>query len=166
MDERPEQRDSLPCQIGSVPNLILSGGGGINPLADVWRWGRRFLKRRGNYLLNCWSREAPPGGEEGAPLLPGTRVRVKSEAEIRATLNRWNQLKGCAFMNEMLPFCDSRQTVLKPVARFLDERDYRMKKCRGIYLLEGVYCSGTVDFGSCDRTCFYFWRREWLEQAE
>jgi hypothetical protein len=48
--------------------------------------------------------------------------------------------------------------------KFLDERDYRVKKCKGIILLEGAICGGTAYFGRCDRACFFFWREEWLEK--
>ena len=49
---------------------------------------------------------------------------------------------------------------------FLDERDHRLKKCRGVLLLEGALCQGTAKFGRCDRSCFYFWREEWLEKMD
>ena len=98
-------------------------------------------------------------------LKPGDLVQVKSKAEIQATLNRWNQLKRCAFMEEMGPYCGTTQRVFKRVEKFLDERDYLMKKCKGIIILEGVYCEGTRDFGACDRSCFFFWREEWLKKA-
>jgi hypothetical protein len=39
-----------------------------------------------------------------------------------------------------------------------------MKNIKGIIILDGVFCQGTKDFGACDRTCFYFWREEWLEK--
>jgi len=97
-------------------------------------------------------------------LKPGDWVIVKSKEEIKETVNNWNQLKGCAFMEEMWPYCGTKQRVLKRVERFLDERDYLVKKCKGIVLLEGVMCQGTKDFGPCDRSCFYFWREEWLEK--
>jgi hypothetical protein len=41
-----------------------------------------------------------------------------------------------------------------------------MKQCKGIVILENVFCQGTKDFGACDRTCFFFWREEWLEKIE
>lgn len=43
---------------------------------------------------------------------------------------------------------------------FLDERDYKVKKVKGIVLLEGVIYQGTPVFGRCDRSCFLFWREE------
>jgi hypothetical protein len=131
---------------------------------------RRVLRRRLTFLRNRISRSggvayAPPGTERtavGQALVAGQSVRVKTREEIQATLDSWNYLKGCGFMEEMWQYCGTRQRVLKPVRRFLDERDYRVKKARGIVLLEGVTCEGTRDYGPCDRNCYYFWREEWL----
>jgi hypothetical protein len=50
--------------------------------------------------------------------------------------------------------------------RFLDERDYKVKKAKGIVLLKDVICHGTPVFGRCDRCCHLFWRVEWLEKIE
>jgi len=66
----------------------------------------------------------------------------------------------------MAEYCGTTQRVLKLMKRFVDERDLRVKKSSGIILLEGVMCKGTADFGSCDRSCFYFWREEWLEKVD
>ena len=95
----------------------------------------------------------------------GDLVRVRSRVEIEATLDSWNELKGCAVMPDMWQYCDTTQRVFKVVERFVDERDYRLKKGTGIILLEGLICQGTIDYGRCDRSCFYFWRVEWLEKA-
>jgi hypothetical protein len=91
-------------------------------------------------------------------------VRIRSKEEIRATLDNWNQRRGCSFLDEMWPYCGTQQRVFKRVERFLDERDYLTKRCKGIVLLEGLICEGTKYFGPCDRSCFYFWREEWLEK--
>lgn len=123
------------------------------------------------YLQNFLFRRAPSNEASSvramvsmyAELKPGTKVRVRSQEEIAVTLNEWNQLKRCAFMEEMWPYCGTTQTVFKRVGQFLDERDYLIKKCRGTVILDGVYCEGTRDFGPCDRSCFFFWREEWLE---
>jgi len=108
----------------------------------------------------------PPAAVTTSSLKAGDLVCVRSREEIEATLNPWRQLKGCTFMEEMEPYCGTTQRVLKPVERFLDERDYRIKKTRGIILLEGLLCQGTERFGRCDRSCFYFWREEWLEKID
>ena len=99
-------------------------------------------------------------------LKAGDLVRIRSKEEIRVTLGDWNNLKGCIFMEEMWRYCETPQRVLKPVVRFLDERDYRVKRVQDTVILEGVNCQGTVDFGPCDRNCFFFWRKEWLEKIE
>ena len=96
----------------------------------------------------------------------GDFVRVRSAKEIQTTLNRWKEYKGCGFMDDMWDYCDSKQRVLKPVRRFVDERDYQVKKVKGIVLLEGLTCQGTPILGRCDRNCHYFWREEWLEKID
>jgi hypothetical protein len=160
------------CQIQCLPHMSQPS----NTRDAIWRLSnraKRFIKRRLNYLHNRLSRpgnrndsqaacgEAPNIGE----LRSGDRVRVKTKKQILETLNSWNTLRGCAFMEEMWRFCGTNQRVLKRVERFLDERDYLVKKCNNIVILEGVQCSGSVDFGRCDRTCFLFWREEWLEKT-
>ena len=100
------------------------------------------------------------------PLKEGDLVRVRWKEEIVATLDRRCRLKGCSFANEMEPYCGTVRRVLKPVQQFVDERDQRLKKCKGLVLLEGVMCEGVPAFGRCDRSCFFFWREEWLEKIK
>jgi hypothetical protein len=135
---------------------------------------RRIIKRRWHYLINLFAgiiktkKIISKNKVKSSPLnvlQPGDNVRVRSREEIQATLNYWNQLKGCSFMEEMSPYCNTKQRVLKRIEKFLDERDYLMKKTRGVVILDGIFCKGTKDFGACDRTCFYFWREEWLEKV-
>jgi hypothetical protein len=146
----------------------------LSLVENVWQSRyklKRVLKRRLNYLRNRVSRggqrarmsTAPGVNAASQALVAGQSVRVRSREGIQATLDSWNYLKGCGFMEEMWPYCGTRQRVLKPVQRFLDEHDYRVKKARGVVILEGVHCQGTIDYGRCDRNCYYFWREEWLE---
>lgn len=160
------------CQIYSVPE-ITEPPMPLDFLRYVQRRLKRFLKRRYWYLVNRCSNSMEAGvpvqGEacrsrQLTMLKSGDLVRVRSMQEIRGTLDNWNKLKGCSFMEEMHQYCGTIQRVHKRVETFLDERDYRAKRCKGIYLLEGVMCQGTVDFGPCDRSCFFFWREEWLEK--
>ncbi|GAP11692.1 hypothetical protein BECAL_02883 [Bellilinea caldifistulae] len=97
-------------------------------------------------------------------LQAGDWVRVRPAEDIQSTLDRWHELKGCAFLSEMWQYCGTTQRVLVRMERFLDERDYKVKKCNGIVLLEGLMCTGTPVFGRCDRRCHFFWREEWLEK--
>jgi len=130
---------------------------------------KRALKR----TLTSWrsrlrgvDRTASAAGRPAdAPTLKaGDLVRVRSLQEIQATLNPWGELRGCSFMEGMAPFCGTTQRVCKCVERFMDERNYQMRKARGIVLLEGVFCEGTDALGRCDRSCLFFWREEWLEK--
>lgn len=134
----------------------------------------RTLKKHTNSVMNWFAKlrgkktrpSIPLTRAEAISLKAGDLVRVRSKADIEATLNHWGQLKGCKFMIELWPYCDTTQRVLKPMERFVDERDLHVKKCKGLVLLEGVMCQGTTEFGRCDRSCFLFWREEWLEKIE
>jgi hypothetical protein len=133
----------------------------------------RILKRQANAIIDCAvnlrgknSPSAKPVTEvQTVPLKAGDLVRVRSKEEIETTLNHLRQTKGCTFMHEMLPYCGTVQRVLKPMERFVDERDLRVKKCKGLILLEGVMCQGTTGSGRCDRSCHVFWREEWLDRV-
>jgi len=162
------------CQIHCLPQMCAE----LNPAEILWQRRNRVkrrLKRRWKYLINLLSnannvasaeQEKARSGSKASIMQSGDLVRVKSKREIRATLDNWNMLRGCGFMQEMEPYCDTTQRVFKRVERFLDERDYLMKKCKGMVTLDGVLCGGTIDFGACDRGCFFFWREEWLEKLE
>lgn len=135
---------------------------------------KRRLKRSFSNLAQKFEKilgkeDASPGVQTAASsmqLVAGDLVRVRSEKEIRDTLNIWKELKGCMFMEAMWQYCGTVQRVLKPVERFVDERDYRVKRAKGLVLLKDLICEGTPDYGRCDRACFYFWRVEWLEKIE
>jgi len=161
------------CQIHCLPEMSER----IGTLEVLWQKRsriRRIVKRRRNYMINLIneifrkmkrSTEIDQIKNKDITLQPGDIVRVRSREQIKATLDRWNQLKKCAFMEEMWPYCGTTQKIFKRVENFLDERDYLIKKCKGIVALEGVFCEGTKDFGPCDRSCFLFWREEWLEKT-
>jgi hypothetical protein len=116
------------------------------------------------------SRNEPtgPAVEADAPpvhLAAGTSVRVKSREEVRAMLGPFGDYKGLAMMPNMWQFCGTEQRIFKRVERYVDERELRVRKATGIVLLEGLMCQGTQTF-PCDRSCFYFWREEWLTKIE
>ena len=133
--------------------------------------GVRFLRNRivlFHYALtkrkNKRSKSAV--GPAAENLKPGDRVRIKSREEISKTLDGWKRYKGCRFMDEMWKYCSSTHTVFKRVNQMLDERTMRMKRCTNVYILDGLVCDGSWPFTKCDRSCFYFWRSEWLEKLE
>lgn len=172
------------CQIPCLPN-IAEGRAEFGPqsfdkrlkraLARPWNYYvKRYLKRGLSLVDNLYSLVKPKENvtmhaQEKPSIVhleAGDWVRVRSLEEIQATLNRFKELKGCAFLDDMRQYCGSRQRVVKVMERFLDERDYQVKKTRGIVLLDGLYCQGTPVFGRCDRSCLLFWREEWLEKIK
>ena len=170
------------CQIPCLPQLA-EGKAEFGPqpfvkrlkraLARPWNYYvKRYLKRVLGYFMKVTGRkkrheqilETAKENPAANHLDAGDWVRVRPLAEIQETLNPFKELKGCAFLEDMKPYCGTRQRVLKRLERFLDERDYQVKKAKGIVLLESVHCQGTPVFGRCDRSCFLFWREEWLEK--
>lgn len=163
------------CQLPCVPKFSI--GSAETPgkfsikrlLAYPWnRYVKGWLKQayrfslrwRENTPAQAAARDFPPT----APLQTGDLVRVRARQEIDATLDPFKELKGCAFLPDMYQYCGTQQRVLRSMQRFMDERDYKLKKARGVILLENVICTGTPAFGACDRCCFLFWREEWLER--
>lgn len=159
--------ESGECQLHSLQPIQVPVSGFEQLRHRLKHAVRRRLKYLANVIRRLVRPKQMPSTAIGQPaaLQPGDRVRVRSRDEIRATLSDWNRLNGCGFMEEMWEFCGTEQTVMKKMGRFLDEQDYTLKRVRGnMYLLEGVICNGTVDWGPCDRSCFFFWREEWLEK--
>jgi hypothetical protein len=170
------------CQIPCLPR-IAEGDAYFEPqplsrrlkrsLAKPWNYTvkknlKLILRRYAMFSARLQDRINPEARPISGTLSPGLKagdwVRVRSKEEIRVTLDRFKELKGCAFLEYMEQYCGTTQRVLQVMERFLDERDYRVKRTRGIILLEGVICHGTPVFGRCDRCCHLFWREEWLEK--
>lgn len=174
--------DLTGCQIPCLPK-IAEGKAEFEPQSLIKRLKRAFAKpwnyciknylKRSLTFFKGWYKRFRPR-DNVIPLVlekpsvihlkSGDMVRVRSLEEIQNTLNPFNELKGCAFLEDMKRYCSTQQRVFKVLERFLDERDYQVKKAKGIVLLEGVYCQGTPVFGRCDRSCLLFWREEWLEK--
>lgn len=166
--------NETPCQLYDVP-LIKEGRAQWHVPLTLRARLRLLMRRHLGYtarrrLKRWWlahrptPRPHPATRAERVSLQKGDRVRVRAREEIEKTFSRGRTLKGCSFMREMWPYCGTEQRVLKPVNVFLDERDYRLKTTSGTVLLENVICEGTELYGPCDRSCFYFWREEWLEK--
>lgn len=102
-------------------------------------------------------------------LAPGDLVRIRSAAEIRATLGDNLRLEGLGYMPSVMDrFCGETHRVRRRVDLFFDERSWEMRKLKGVVILDGVFCEpgmGTRDpYSGCARTCFLFWKEAWLEK--
>jgi hypothetical protein len=170
------------CQLPCLPN-ISEGKAIFEPqpfdkrlkrrLARIWNYHvkktlRKYYSQFTTLNSKMSVKESEAVNSKADPIIKhmeaGDLVRVRSLEEIQATLNPFKELKGCAFLEEMKQYCNTQQRVFKVLERFLDERDYEVKKTKGIVLLDGIYCQGTPVFGRCDRSCLLFWREEWLER--
>jgi hypothetical protein len=139
---------------------------------EPWWWA---LKRHGhNLAFRLRTRLRGPGPvARRRPDLPasdlraGERVRVRSRAEIAATLDEAGTCSGCWLAPPQYECCGREFTVARRVERFFDERRWRMLRTRNLVALEGVRCDGRglPETAGCDRGCYYFWRTEWLERV-
>lgn len=173
-------KDGVSCQVADLAQISEGeADSGKRPLGLRLKLllsyrTRRYLRKKDNSFRIALNRmigrkEKPKKHEFDFPVLnlvAGEMVRVRSWEEIQKTLDYRNDYKGCGFMAGMKKYCDTTQRVMKRVERFVDERDLRLHKTSGIVILEGLTCNGDERFGVCDRSCFFFWREEWLERLE
>jgi len=95
----------------------------------------------------------------------GDLVVVRSEQEIRATLDAEGKLEGLPLMPEMVQFFGRAFRVCCRAERvFLDRYNYVARMERAVFL-EGVRCDGT-SHGGCHMGCLLFWKEAWLRPAE
>jgi hypothetical protein len=95
-------------------------------------------------------------------LKPGDWIEVRPAKEIFATLDTRGKLRGLTFTPEMTKFCGKKFKVYKKLNQIILEATGELRKMRSpTVLLEGVFCDGKAH-GDCDRSCFCFWREEWL----
>jgi hypothetical protein len=97
-------------------------------------------------------------------LKPGELVKVRSAAEIFATLDDRGTLDGLPFMPEMLKYCG--RTV--PVTQRADKTcagDGVVRRMHNTVHLQKVRCDGSAHDG-CEAACLMFWKEAWLERAE
>ncbi len=118
--------------------------------------------------FKSWRFVAGPGQansqEQPLNLQPGEMVRVKSVAEIKATLDIDGKHHSLLFAPTMLSFCGQVLRVQKRVENIVLEGTSRQRKIKDTVLLEGATCDG-VCHRLCPRQSFLFWRECWLERV-
>jgi hypothetical protein len=98
------------------------------------------------------------------PLGPGDVVVVRSEAEIRATLDEDDALDGLPLMPEMLRFCGRRCVVAARADRTVVERLGVRRMHDTVHLAE-LRCDGAAH-GGCCRSCLLYWKEAWLRRVD
>jgi hypothetical protein len=100
-------------------------------------------------------------------LRPGELVRVRSAADIMATLDAGGRLDALPFMPEMLSCCGKQFRVYKRADKSCDtvgtSPTHALRMTNTVHL-EGVRCSGAAH-GGCQAACLVFWKEAWLERV-
>ena len=95
----------------------------------------------------------------------GEIVKVRSEAEIMATLDARGELESLPFMPEMLQFCGERLRVDKLAVKLCDTiGSTGMYRMRNAVHLAGVRCDGQAH-GGCQAGCLVYWKEAWLKRV-
>jgi len=124
-----------------------------------------FLKFASPVLMRRRKLQAPLKHEH-LNLRPGDWVEVRSVEEIFSTLDAKEKLRGLRFTPEMQKFCGRRFKVYKKLERIILEATGELRTIKSpTFILEDVFCDGSAH-GGCDRSCFCFWREEWLKKVE
>jgi len=99
--------------------------------------------------------------------VPGDIVEIRPWSVIREILDDNFSTQGLVFMPGMERFCGRRARVFKKIRMVYDEQRQKMVKIRDTYILEGIICEGrdAFDKEGCDKSCFYFWKRQWLHRV-
>jgi hypothetical protein len=117
---------------------------------------------------NTWT--IVPGTCEGKTpsvslsLESGARVRVKTEREILATLDKNGKNRGLEFSREMLRFCGQEFTVLRRCDALIRDDPPQMVKLTDTVILEGLDYQALSSL-AIPRGEYFFWRECWLERV-
>jgi hypothetical protein len=109
-------------------------------------------------------------------LAPGDRVRVKSRAEVVATLDADRRNRGLVVCHEMTRCCGAEAEVRQRIDRAIDERTGLMRDLRDTVSLRNVEgrwismrdadCLCYDELGDCPRGEMMYWREIWLERLD
>jgi hypothetical protein len=133
-------------------------------------WMHLRLSGRGMPSLFATTKPCPktPTGRLG--LHPGELVRIKSKAEIEATLDAKGLNRGLSFdPEEMAPYCGRVVRVRASVTKIIDEMTGEMRYMKQPCItLEGVVCQSEYARCrlNCPRAIPSYWRELWLERVE
>jgi hypothetical protein len=113
-------------------------------------------------LMRSRSRRAPRRTRYRA----GDLVRLKSAAEIAATLDEDGTCDRLPFMPEMMQFCGKTFTVRSSAHKTCDSvTGTGLRSMRAAVHLDGLRCDGAAH-GGCQSGCPLFWKDEWLAPAD
>lgn len=99
-----------------------------------------------------------------APKPAERHATVRSEAEIRATLDREGRCDGVLFTSEIAAFTGRRLPVEGAVQEVFEHEQWLPPRAE-VLMLEGARCTGCSlgEDGPCHRACPLLFHRSWLE---
>jgi hypothetical protein len=97
-------------------------------------------------------------------LRAGELIRVRTPAEIFATLDDRGELDGMPFMPEMLKYCGRTFRVSQRADRTCAADGIARRMPDAVHL-ENLRCDGAAH-GGCQAACLMYWKEAWLERAE
>jgi hypothetical protein len=147
----------------SMPELL--------KLLTLWSWQRLLRKVHCDERLRGPHQRAPAAS---LGLTPGDAVRIKSRAEMVATLDHERSNRGLKICYEMTRYCGGQAEVRSRVNRMIDERTGEMRDLRDTVILENIRspvkaysdldCLCFAEPGDCPRGELMYWREIWLER--
>jgi hypothetical protein len=108
--------------------------------------------------------EASSSEETVFDLRPGELVRVRTPAEIHATLDENGALDGMPFMPEMVQYCGRTFAVAQRADRTCHGDGIIRRMPRAVHLAN-VRCDGS-SHGGCQAACLVYWKEAWLERID
>jgi hypothetical protein len=144
----------------------------IMKLLLLWSWQRLQRVMHSNQWLRGPNERTPT---MSLGLQPGEGVRIKSRAEMVATLDHKRSNRGLTVCYEMTRYCEGRAEVRERVDRLIDERTGQMREIRNTVSLQNMHgkkmalsdleCLCFNQLGDCPRGELMYWREIWLERA-
>lgn len=132
---------------------------------QLWLLARNRVRRvfAGSAVQGTAPRQAS-GADHALDLQLGELVEIRSEAEVRASLNLDGKNRGLEFTPDMVPYCGARHRVAGRVERIILECTGEMRQVRDTVILEDLVCNGAHARG-CPRANYYYWREAWLKRV-
>jgi hypothetical protein len=144
----------------------------ILKLFVLWSWQRLRRTVHGDQWLRGNHKQTPA---VSLGLKPGELVRVKSRAEIVATLDGHRRNRGMVIDYEMTRYCGGYAEVRHRLDRLIDEKTATMRKMTDTVILRNMRskmsklrdleCLCFDELGDCPRGELMYWREIWLERA-
>ncbi|MCC7086555.1 MAG: hypothetical protein IT427_16275 [Pirellulales bacterium] len=94
----------------------------------------------------------------------GKWVQIRSEAEIRATLDADGNLEGLPFMPEQIKYCGRKFRIYRRADRVYLDHHHFVVRLKNTVLLDDLRCDGSAH-GGCQMKCTMFWKHDWLRPA-